>query len=75
MTTIFSDNTFRHFFSPVHLREETIQTFQGKAFALNKEDPCYEARKEYYENQRNEELDPVESFKKNRRSRKKKSRY
>ena len=35
MTTIFSDNTFRHFFSPVHLREEIIQTFQGKVFALN----------------------------------------
>ena len=58
-TTIFSDDTFRHFFSPVQLQEEIIQTFQGKIFALNKEDPTYEARKEYHQNKMDEELDAV----------------
>ena len=71
-TTIFSDDTFRHSFSPVQLQEEIIQTFQGKIFALNKEDPTYEARKEYHQNKMDEELDAVESFKKNSWWRKKK---
>ena len=44
-TTIFSDNTFRNFFLPVHMREEIVHTFQAKIFALNKDDPTYEARK------------------------------
>ena len=49
----------------MQLQEEIIQTFQGKIFALNKEDPTYEARKEYHQNKMDEELDAVESFKKN----------
>ena len=36
-TTIFSDDTFRNFFSPVLLREEITQTFQSKIFALDKD--------------------------------------
>ena len=36
-TTIFSEDTFRNFFSPVLLREEITQTFQSKIFALDKE--------------------------------------
>ena len=48
-TTIFSDNTFRNLFSPFHMRGEIIHTFQSKIFALNKEDPTYQARKEYFE--------------------------
>ena len=48
----------------IHLKEEIIQTFQGKRFALNKEDPCYEARKKYFQNKMNEELDAVETFRK-----------
>ena len=71
-TTIFSDNTFRNFFSPAHLREEITQNFQSKIFALNKEDPTYEARKEYYENKMDEELDAVDSFEKNKNRRKRK---
>ena len=62
--TIFSDDTFRIFFSPVHMREEIIQTFQSKIFALNKEDPTYKTRKEYFENKMDEELDTVNPFKK-----------
>ena len=56
-TTIFSDDTFTNIFSPVHLREEITQIFQSKIFALNIEDPTYEARKEYFENKMDEELD------------------
>ena len=33
-------------------------------FALNQDDPIYEARKEYFENKMDEELDAVESFEK-----------
>ena len=43
----------------MQLQEEIIQTFQGKIFALNKEDPTYEARKEYHQNKMDEELDAV----------------
>ena len=58
------------FFSPEHMKEEIIQTFQGKIFALDKNEPTYEARKEYFENKMDEELDAVESFVKNKNKRK-----
>ena len=67
--TIFSDDTFRNFFSPVHLRKEINQTLQSKVFALNKEDPTCEARKKYFENKMDEELDAVDSFDKNKNRR------
>ena len=55
------------------MREEITRTFQSKIFALNKEDPTYETRKEYFENKMNEELDAVDSFgKKNKNRRKRK---
>ena len=43
-------------------REEIIQTLQSKVFALNKDEPTYEARKKYYQNQMEEELDAADSF-------------
>ena len=49
-TTIFSDGTFRTFFSPALLQEEITQTFQSKIFALDKDGPTYAARKQCYEN-------------------------
>ena len=51
-TTIFSDETFRDFFSPSLLREEISATFDAKIFCLNKEEPTYEARKKYFEKRR-----------------------
>ena len=39
--TIFNDDTYRHFFSPEHMKEEIIQTYQGKIFALDKNNPTY----------------------------------
>ena len=56
--TTFSDNTFRNFFR--------FQTFQSKIFALNKDEPLYEARKKYYENQMEEKVDTVDSFEENK---------
>ena len=47
------------FFSPEHMKEEIIQAFQGNMFALNQDDPIYQARKEYFENKMDEELDTV----------------
>ena len=64
--TTFSDNTFRNFFSPALLREEITQTFQSKIFALNKDEPLYEARKKYYENQMEQKVDTVDSFEENK---------
>ena len=72
LTTIFSDYTFRNFFPPTLLREEITQTFQSKIFALNKNGPTYKARKKYYKNQMEEELDAVDFVekKKNRKIKK-----
>ena len=66
-TTIFSDDTFRTFFSPTPLREEITEIFQSKIFTLDKNKPTYAVRKKYYENQMAEELDAVYSFKKIRK--------
>ena len=71
-TTVINDDTYRDFFSPEHMKEEIIQTFQGKIVALNKNDPTYEARKEYFENKMEEEVDSVESFVKSKNKRKRK---
>ena len=43
-TTIFSDDTFRAFFSPALLREEITKTFQSKIFVLDKDEPTHAAR-------------------------------
>ena len=69
---IFSDDALRKFFSPVHMREEIIQTLQAKIFALNKDDQTYETRKEYFENKMDEGLDAVDSFEKSKKSGKRK---
>ena len=63
-TTIFNNETFRDFYCPCLLKEEIIQTFQSKIFALNKEDPLYITRKQYRENKMEEELDDIDSFEK-----------
>ena len=54
------------------MKEEIIQTHQGKIFSLYKNNPIYEARKEYFENKMDEELDAVESFEKSKSRRKRK---
>ena len=69
-TKISSGDTFRNFFSPSLLREEITQAFQSTIFALNKDKPTYEARKKYYERQMPEELDGVDSYKKNKKVKK-----
>ena len=62
--TIFNDDTFKEFFCPPLLREEIISTCGSKIFALNKDEPTYEATKKYFERKKEEELDAVESLKK-----------
>lgn len=41
-----------------------IQNFQGKIFALDKNDSKYDARKEYFKNKMDEELDAKKSKRK-----------
>ena len=71
-TTIFSDDTFRYFFSLSLLREEISQTFQAKIFSLNKEEITYEARKQNYERKMAEELDALKTYEKDKKVKKRK---
>ena len=54
------------------LREKINSKFDSKLFALNKNDPTYEARLKYLERQRDENLDAVSSFEKNQKAKKRK---
>ena len=56
-TTIFNDETYRDFFSPE---------------LMTKSDSTYEARKQYFENKMEEEINSVESFAKSKNKRKRK---
>ena len=67
-TTIFSDDTFRNFFSPALLREEITQTFNSKLRTNQRTRP---EKKRYYEAQM-EELDGVDSYEKNKKVKKRK---
>ena len=51
------------------MKEEIIQTYQGRIFSLDKNDPTYEVRKEYFENKMGEELDAVECVEKHKNRR------
>ena len=71
-TSIFNDNTFRDFFSPCLLREEIHTTYDAKIFALNRNDPTYESQKKFYEREKAEHLDVVNTFKNNKKAKKRK---
>ena len=70
-TVIFKD-TFRNFFSPCLLRQELRATYDSKIFVLHEEEPIHEVRKNYYERHKAEELDGIDSYEKNQKSKKKK---
>ena len=53
-------------------REKINSKFDSKLFALNKNDPTYEARLKYLERQRDGNLDAVSSFEKNQKAKKRK---
>ena len=44
------------------MREEICTEYKTKVLFLSKNDPCYEAKKEYLKNKMNEYLDAVDSF-------------
>lgn len=71
-TIIFKDDTFRNFFSPCLLRQELRTTYDSKIFVLQEEEPTHEVRKNYYERHKAEELDDIDSYEKNQKSKKKK---
>ena len=54
------------------MKEEIIQTFQGKIFALDKNNLTYKAKKEYFEDKMDEQHDAAESFEKSKNRRKRK---
>lgn len=61
---IYHNKPFRNFFSTAILKSESTETYTAKIFALDKEDPTYQSRRNYYERKMNEELRAVESFEK-----------
>ena len=54
------------------LREKINSKFDSKLFALNKNDATYEVTLKYLERQRDENLDAVSSFEKNKKAKKRK---
>ena len=71
-TSVYNNDEFRDFFSPRYIREEVMQTFQQKTLLLDKKDPTYEARKQYYDEKMEEELNAIDSFEKSKNKRKRK---
>lgn len=74
-TSIYNNDDFKDFFSPVNMREELIQTFQQKIMLLDKNDPTYEVRKQHYEDQMEEKLNAIDSFEKAKNKRKRKPHH
>ena len=46
---IYHNKPFRNFFSTAILKSESTETYTAKIFALDKEDPTYQSRRNYYE--------------------------
>ena len=65
-TTIFNDDSLRDLFLPPLSKQERTQTYD----TLNKEDPTYKARKKYFERKKEEDIDPVNTFEKNKKVKK-----
>ena len=61
-STIFGNETCRDFFSPTVMREEIYSEYNSKLLSLDKNDPFYDGRKEYFKNKMEEDLDAVNSF-------------
>ena len=70
-TTIFTDDTLRDFFSPPILKEEINQTYDANIFARNKTLPTRQEKK-CFQRKREEDLDAVNTFEKNKKVKKRK---
>ena len=57
---------------PSLLREEIISTYDSKIFALNKEEPTYEARKNILKEKKKKNLMLLKALKKNKKAKKRK---
>ena len=73
--TIFGNKTYREFLSPTVMRKEITQDRTTKIMSLNKNDPTYQARQEYFENKMEEDLDAVDSFEQNLKMGRKKRKF
>ena len=61
--TIFGNDAYREFFCPTIMREGIRSEYNSKLLLLDKKnDPTYQSRKEYLNNE-DEDLDSVDSFK------------
>ena len=57
------------------MRKEITQDRTTKIMSLNKNDPTYQARQEYFENKIEEDLDVVDSFEQNLKMGRKKRKF
>ena len=73
--TIFGNKTYRDFLSLTVMRKEITQDRTTKIMSLNKNDPTYQARQEYFENKMEEDLDVVDSFEQNLKMGRKKRKF
>ena len=55
------------------MREEITQEYTTKIMRLNKNQPTYQARKEYFENKMGENLDAIDTFELNLKKGRKKT--
>ena len=73
--TIFGNETYRDFFSPIVMREDINQKYNSKIMSLNKNNPTYQTRKECLENKMGVDLDAVNSFEQNLEKGRKKRKF
>ena len=73
--TIFSSNTYKNFFSPTVLQEEIHSQYNTKLLSLDKNDPIYEARKEYFKNKMDKDLVAIDPFEQNLKKGRRKKKF
>ena len=73
--TIFGNETYREFFPPAVISKEIRQEYNSKLLSLNKNNPTYQARKEYLESKMEEDLDAVDCFKQSLKKGRKKRKF
>ena len=72
---VYLTMTIYTFFPPQHLREEITDTFNQNILSLDKNEPTYEARKQYFMEKMEEELHAIDSFEKSKNKRKRKLQH
>ena len=73
--SIFDNENYRNFYDVEIMREEVNQKFDQLILNLDKNGPTYEARKYWYQNKKEEDLDSIHSLEAKRKKSGKKRKY